>query len=263
MSDGMRHNRAPEERITRRHFLKDAVLIIGGAAIMSLAPACQSAPATTSVTTNADAATTTASPATSPGAATTTKAPATTSQAATTATSQPSTAASQTAAAPPSSSTPPATSFVYAPPEESPPLELTPNCTTYVAFDRRYSIEHIWVKDIGEGRAVMRISDKLPALMAAVSKISLPKVDSDIRAGTSFGESEGFKMTVDLIAPVSGRVLQVNTSLFNNPGLLNLEPFVKGWMLCLELSQPQELDDMLSPEEYMALQAKDALAGEH
>ncbi len=237
------------QRFTRREFLKDAGLIIGGAAVshVALSAACSAPQATTT------AATPPVTTVSSTAATTTTKPPTTTPR--TTITSQTATTKATTTAP---LTSPTASGDIYVPPTEPPPLELTPNCTTYVAFDRRYSIEHIWVKDLGEGRAVMGITDKLQALSDTITSLALPLPGDTLVIGTSFGESEGFKMNVDLITPVSGLVLQINEDLRANLGLLNTDPFVKGWMIYMELTKPEELNDMLSPAEYMALQAKDA-----
>ncbi len=133
-----------------------------------------------------------------------------------------------------------------------------------MAFDRLYCIEHIWVKALGENnRAVMGVTDKLQALMDGVTACALPPPDDTIPGGTSFGTCEGFKMNVDLITPVSIRVIESNPNLPGTLALINTDPFVKGWMLYVELTNPAELDDMISPDEYMALQAKDALENEH
>jgi glycine cleavage system H protein len=218
------------DKLTRRQFLRDAGLVIGGVALsqVAFATAC-GAPQATSPATGTTPATTT-SPA---------------------ATGSPTTPTNITAA-----TTPPAGGDVYIPPAGRPPLTMTPGCTTYVAFDRLYSIEHIWVKELGNNRAVIGITDKMQALMDAITKVELPKIGETIRGGISFGFSEGFKMAVDLITPVSGRVLQTNSNLKSNMALLNTDPFVNGWMVYMELTEPDEIKDLISPQEYMMLQAK-------
>lgn len=109
----------------------------------------------------------------------------------------------------------------------------------------------------------MGITDKLQALMDSITQFSFPKAGDTFVAGTSFGNAEGFKMSVDLITPVSIEVIEVNHDLLANSMWLNNDPFVKGWILYVKLTQPEELSTLLTPQEYMDLQAKDAATAEH
>ena len=248
------------EKVSRRQFLKSAGLIIGGAALGHLAVSSSCATseaATTPVTT-----VTSSTPITT---ATTTPLTTATSSTQNT-TTTPTTSVSSTTSQITNTETPTQSqtgSDTYTPPDERPPLSLTPNCTTYVAFDRLYCVEHIWVKDLGNNRAVMGITDKLQALMDSITQFSFPKAGDTFVAGTSFGNAEGFKMSVDLITPVSIEVIEVNHDLLANSMWLNNDPFVKGWILYVKLTQPEELSTLLTPQEYMDLQAKDAATAEH
>ena len=226
-------------RFTRRQFLKDAGLVIGGAALshVALVTACDGAQATTSSPPTSTPVTT-FTPTTSSPTPTATATPGATTSKTTSATSSPA-------------------GDVYVPPEERPPLTETPGCTSFVAFDRLYCAEHTWVKQLSANRAVMGVTDKLQLLMDAVTKVALPSVGATVRAGTSYGESEGFKMNVELITPVSIKVLQINEELFADMHLMNTDPFVKGWTVYVELTKPEELKSLISPFEYMMLQAKD------
>jgi glycine cleavage system H protein len=221
------------DKLTRRQFLRDAGLVIGGAALtqVAFAAACGAPQATTLPTGTITPTTSVTTPPTT-GSTTT---PTNTT---------------------PGTTTPLASGDVYIPPSGRPPLTMTPGCTTYVAFDRLYSIEHVWVKEQGNNRAVIGITDKMQALMDTVTKVELPKIGEIIAGGISFGFTEGFKMAVDLISPVSGKVLQTNANLKSNMALLNTDPFVNGWMVYLELTKPGEIKDLISPQEYMMLQAK-------
>jgi glycine cleavage system H protein len=222
-------------KLTRRQFLKDAGLIIGGAALTqtAFAAACGSPGATTT-----NAGTPTAPAITTPG---TTPTPATTAGVTTT----------------PAGTITTVPGDVYVPPAERPPLKETPGCTTFVAFDRSYSIEHIWVKELENNRVVLGMTDKMQALMGGAWRlITLPLVGDTYPANGSFGEIEGFKMTVVLINPVTIRVIQVNRDLLSEMSLLNTDPYVRGWMIYGELVNPDEIKTLISAEEYMMLQAK-------
>jgi glycine cleavage system H protein len=223
------------EKLTRRQFLKNSGLIIGGAALshVALAAACgtpqtATTPSTTAASSINTTRTTTSSTAVTSGTSIATLTNTTTIP-----------------------------GDVYVPPTERPPLKETPGCTTFVAFDRLYSIEHIWLKELGNNRAVLGMTDKMQALMGgAWHMITLPEVGTIYPANSSFGQIEGFKMTVDLLSPVATKVIQINDELKANLALLNTDPFVNGWMMYVELTKPEEVKTLISPQEYMMLQAK-------
>jgi glycine cleavage system H protein len=228
-------NKGNSEKLTRRQFIKNTGLIIGGAAMshVTLAAACDTPQTTTSPST-----------------------PATTNvnTAGTTTTSTPVTSGTGIATLTNTTTIP---GDVYVPPTERPPLKETPGCTTFVAFDRLYSIEHIWLKELGNNRAVLGMTDKMQALMGgAWHMITLPEIGAVYPANSSFGQIEGFKMTVDLLSPVATKVIQINDELKANLALLNTDPFVDGWMMYVELTKPDEVNTLISPQEYMMLQAK-------
>ena len=136
-----------------------------------------------------------------------------------------------------------------------------PGCTTSVVSDRMYIIEHTWVKYITDDIVVIGITDKLQELMDFLSDIRVSEEGETIIRGKEFGSGEGSKMAVEFISPVSGVVLQVNSLLWNelhNPGnhVVNLDPYVKGWMLVIQLSNPEEWNELITPQEYIDLNAK-------
>lgn len=234
----IQENSSSRRKLTRRQFLRDAGLLIGGAALSqtAVAAACGSPETTLSTTTN---------PGTTPPATNTIPG-----------TTPPTTSATNTL---PGTTTPGGTTAVpgdtYVPPAERPVLKLTPGCTTYVAFDRLYSIEHTWVKQLGNNRAVIGMTDKMQLLMGgAWHIITFPKAGETYPANTSFSDLEGLKMSVSVINPVSIKVLEANQELLANSALLNTDPYVKGWMMYVELTNPSEVKNLISPDQYMKLQ---------
>jgi glycine cleavage system H protein len=136
-----------------------------------------------------------------------------------------------------------------------------PGCTTKVASDRLYSIEHIWVKQ-GEGNQVtFGVTDKLQALMATIISISLMPNGTSFSQGDVFGYIEAYKMNVDLICPVSGTIVDSNPVLAkvsdNEMGPVNLDPYGAGWLANFSLTKPDELSGLLTPQDYVALTAKE------
>ena len=118
-----------------------------------------------------------------------------------------------------------------------------------VPDDLRYLDSHEWVQH-DDGPARVGISDFAQDELGDVVFVELPDEGAELAAGDEFGVVESIKAVSDVYAPVSGTVTAVNETLFDEPELLNESPFEEGWMLEVELSAPEELDDLLSPAEY-------------
>lgn len=235
--------------LSRREFLHRAGLAVGGAAITSLvvASACNSTTETsTGAPTSIPPSSTATPPTTStPGTPTTTTAP-----------------TNNTSDTPTNTTTPPTdttTSFVYTPPTVLPPVITITGTTCTVATDRVYSEDSIWVKTLADNRAVLGITTSMEEILYEPFNISLPKVGTVLASGDTFGQIEGYKMTSDMICPVSGEVIQVNEFLLSevDQGAL-LEPVVddpynSGWLMVMQLSNPDELNSLMSPQSYAAM----------
>ncbi len=213
-------NKKPEG-LSRREFLKNAGSVVGGAAIASfaLASSCKE--------------TETASPATPTSM--------------TSASSTPSPATSSTPASPPATTT--LNNVAY--------LVDIPGMESKVALDRLYSIDHFWVKDLGDNTVQIGLTEKCLMLIGNVRLCYIPPVGTITRAGNEFGYTEGFKINLALVSPVSGEVVKSNQKLVGEPSSLNNQPYVQGWMLNIKLSNPDELNDLVSPMYYAYLQSKD------
>lgn len=95
------------------------------------------------------------------------------------------------------------------------------------------------------------ISDYAQKALGNVVYVDMPEVGDDITAGDDFGAIESVKAASDLIAPVSGAVVEINEHLIDNPRLVNEDP-IANWILKVELSDPSELDALLDEEAYKA-----------
>jgi len=128
-------------------------------------------------------------------------------------------------------------------------------------MDRMYTVEHIWVKSIASDKVVLGITDKMQQLLLKIHELQLSKVGESTRWGEAFGYAEGNKMSTDLVAPVSGTVIQLNNNIWagNLAGGLDTitsDPYVEGWMIVVKLSKPEEMKQLITPEAYMAFNAK-------
>jgi len=154
------------------------------------------------------------------------------------------------------------TGYNYIPANTPIPLLDVPNCCTTVATDRLYSEEHIWVLSVAADIVVMGISDPFSFMLCRPNELSLAPVGTILTKGDSFGTIEGQKLSADLTSPVSGTVIDVNTNL-QLPNIMTnvfaLAPegdvYGQGWMIAVRISNPAELNDLLTPQQYLNLLA--------
>ncbi len=118
-----------------------------------------------------------------------------------------------------------------------------------VPDDLRYLESHEWTTTDGETVRI-GITDFAQDELGDVVFVELPAVGDGIAAEEAFGVVESIKAVSDLYAPISGEVTAVNEDLFDQPELVNDDPFGDGWMLEVAPSDESELDDLLSPTEY-------------
>lgn len=113
----------------------------------------------------------------------------------------------------------------------------------------KYTQEHEWVKVEGN-RATVGITDHAQSQLGDVVFVELPQVGSEHHKGDSLASVESVKAVSDVYAPVSGKVVEVNAQLQDHAELVNQEPYGRGWIVVLEMSDPSELDQLLSAADY-------------
>ena len=94
------------------------------------------------------------------------------------------------------------------------------------------------------------ITDFAQSALGDIVFVDLPEVGDEFDKGDSFGSVESVKAASDVYAPVSGKVVEVNEKLVDEPGLVNSEAETGAWFIKLELSNPSETGDLMSPEAY-------------
>lgn len=117
--------------------------------------------------------------------------------------------------------------------------------------DRRYLESHEWHKLDGDW-VTIGITQVAADELTDITFIQLPKVGQTITAGEPFGEIESVKATADLMGGVSGLVMEANTALKDNPGLINHDPYSGGWMIKVKVADPASVQKLLSAEDYLA-----------
>ena len=126
-----------------------------------------------------------------------------------------------------------------------------------VPAELKYTREHEWAKVEGD-RARVGITAFAQEQLGDVVFVELPKVGAAVTALKTFGVVESVKAVSDLFAPVSGEVVEVNDALPKNPELVNTDPYGKGWMLVIRMSNPKDVDALMSAADYQKLTADGA-----
>ena len=114
----------------------------------------------------------------------------------------------------------------------------------------KYSESHEWVKVEGDV-AVVGVSDFAQKEMGDITYVDMPEVDDEVTAGEEFGALESVKASSDLIAPVSGTVVEVNSELEDTPEKVNEDAY-GAWIIKVKMSNPAELDALMDAVAYKA-----------
>jgi glycine cleavage system H protein len=113
----------------------------------------------------------------------------------------------------------------------------------------RYAPTHEWVKVEG-AVATVGITDFAVEQLSDLVFIELPQKDAKVKKETRFGEIESTKTVSDLISPVSGKVIEVNTAAVDDMDLIKNSPYEKGWMIKIQMSDAAEVDGLLTADDY-------------
>lgn len=115
----------------------------------------------------------------------------------------------------------------------------------------KYTKEHEWVKIEGN-IATIGITDFAQGELGDIVFVDVDSVDDELNEGDVFGSVEAVKTVSDLFLPVSGKVIEFNEALEDEPELLNTDPYGKGWIIKLEVSADADHSLLLTAEEYQA-----------
>ncbi|MHA1595406.1 MAG: glycine cleavage system protein GcvH [Candidatus Baldrarchaeia archaeon] len=120
-----------------------------------------------------------------------------------------------------------------------------------VRTDLRYTETEEWAKKEKDNRVREGITDYAQKELRDIVGIELPEVGTEVKKGDSIGSIESVKAVSDLYAAVSGRIVEVNERLLEEPELLNKDPYGDGWIVIIEMSDPNEYEQLLTPEAYI------------
>lgn len=120
-----------------------------------------------------------------------------------------------------------------------------------IPADLKYTNEHEWIR-VEDGVGIIGVTDHAQGELGDVVYVDIPDASATVSKGDTFGSIEAVKTVADLYAPVSGQVVEVN-DVNGSPEIVNSDPYGGGWLVKIRLSDPSELDGLLSAEQYKAL----------
>ncbi|MGD7006712.1 glycine cleavage system protein GcvH [Metabacillus sp. 84] len=122
--------------------------------------------------------------------------------------------------------------------------------------DLRYSEEHEWVKVEGD-KVRVGITHFAQSELGDIVFVELPEAGTEIKADEPFGSVESVKTVSELYAPISGKVVEVNEDLDDNPEYVNDSPYEKAWMIVIEPADSSEIEGLMTAEQYTEMTNED------
>ena len=116
--------------------------------------------------------------------------------------------------------------------------------------DRRYSRDHEWAKDNGDGTVLIGITDYAQEMLTDIVFVELPQMGKKVVKGEPMAVVESVKSVSDIYAPVSGEVIAINSKLEEEPALINQDAFGEGWIARMRIDDSVELGLLLDAAAY-------------
>jgi len=118
-----------------------------------------------------------------------------------------------------------------------------------------YTKTHEWVRKISSKEVIMGITDYAQQQLKDIVFVELPPIGKELKAGVPCAVVESVKAAYDIYSPISGKVTKVNQKIQEKPQVVNEDPYGEGWFLQIEISNPNELSSLLSPDQYRVASA--------
>lgn len=116
--------------------------------------------------------------------------------------------------------------------------------------DRKYTKEHEWAKENGDGTIIMGITDHAQELLTDIVYVELPPIGKKVKQMQPLAVVESVKSVSDVYAPISGKVIEVNQTLESHPELINQDAFGEGWIAKLKMDDADELMNLMDANSY-------------
>lgn len=127
-----------------------------------------------------------------------------------------------------------------------------------VIGELHFSRDHVWVRTDDDIRATLGVTDFLQDKLGEIYAIKLPEEGEELLKEEAFGNMEAKNGRRELIAPISGEVIEVNYEAMEVPEIINEDPLAEGWLLKVEMPSGLEFDDLLTEEEYEEFLSEEA-----
>jgi glycine cleavage system H protein len=119
--------------------------------------------------------------------------------------------------------------------------------------DLKYTKDHEWIRIENDNQGIIGITDFAQKELGDIVYVEINSEGEEIAQGNVFGTVEAVKTVSDLFMPISGKITEFNEELEDEPELVNNEPYEGGWMIKIEISDPSQIDSLLSAAEYKKL----------
>jgi glycine cleavage system H protein len=124
--------------------------------------------------------------------------------------------------------------------------------------DLKFLKSHEWARAEGNGRVTVGISDHAQGLLGDLVYVELPSVGDSVEAGNGAAVVESVKAASDVYAPVSGKIVEVNSALADKPETINEDAYGDGWIFVVQIDDADQLNELLTPDDYAELLEDDA-----
>ena len=123
--------------------------------------------------------------------------------------------------------------------------------------DLLFTKTHEWIRE-EDGEVIVGITDFAQRQLSDLTYVELPENGEDFEAGAEIASVESVKAASDIYAPLSGTITEVNDALAESPEVINTDPYGDGWLFKMALANPEDLEQLLTPEQYSELLPDDA-----
>ena len=121
-----------------------------------------------------------------------------------------------------------------------------------IKSELKYTKDHEWIQIEGND-AIIGITDYAQSELGDIVFVEIETIGDDLKKEEIFGSVEAVKTVSDLFAPLSGKIIEINEALEDNPELVNNDPYVEGWIIKMEIKDLSEIEDLLDADSYKDL----------
>ena len=118
--------------------------------------------------------------------------------------------------------------------------------------DLKYSEDHEWIR-VTDGEVLVGVTDFAQTELGDVVFVEIDQNEDEIAKGDIFGTIEAVKTVSDLFMPISGKIIEINDKLESEPEIVNQDPYGEGWMIKVQVTRPEELDELIASDGYKEL----------